>query len=707
MAAQQRIRTTLIAALAMIGVLLGSFAGQQIARATPTPAPILLIQASNAANPLNGYLAEILRAEGFAAVDTQHITTVTLSDLQSHAVVILPETPLTSAQASVFTGYVSGGGRLIAMRPDSALLPVFGLSAAGNRTDGYLQINTATSYGQGLPSQTLQIHGPISLYTTLAGTTNIATLYDTATHSLSRPAVSVAAYGSGRAAAFAYDLARNVALMRQGNPANADLDVDGDGVLRTIDLFQASGGGAPWVDRDRIPVPQADEQMRLLSRIIEAFATPALPLPRLWYFPGTAKTVLVLTGDAHANPASYFQSELNAINSRGGTVTLYLGIGSTPNDAQMQSWRAAGNEFGIHPYAYRPDSYPPYNITSLQQGYDVFWNWYTSTFSSPPSPTVRNHQIAWKGWTDAAEYAVAKGIRLDTNFYHWGTWLKKADNTWPHGYLTGSGQPMKFVKADGTILPVYQQLTQLVDEQLLAAANDGTGGTFEQLNDAQAAAVTQQLIDASQNGDYAALMAQIHVDYINGIQGWVAGMLDYANQQGVPLRNADQWLAFTETRQGATFKDLSWTPATGLLRFTLEPGVLGTGAASTEALTVMLPPTAASGPLSAARIDGVPAAFSTQLIKGRPYIFLTVPDGTHQIEAVYTSGPTATPTNTPTATPTNTPTATPTNTPTASPTNTPTATPTASPSPIPTSRPQMAPKEYVYLPIAIREDLEP
>ena len=56
--------------------------------------------------------------------------------------------------------------------------------------------------------------------------------------------------------------------------------------------------------------------------------------------------------------------------------------------------------------------------------------------------------------------------RSDTNFYHWGPWLKKSDNSWPHGYITGSGQPMKFVRADGTVLPLYQQLTELVDEQL-------------------------------------------------------------------------------------------------------------------------------------------------------------------------------------------------------------------------------------------------
>jgi cell division septation protein DedD len=406
--------------------------------------------------------------------------------------------------------------------------------------------------------------------------------------------------------------------------------------------------------------------------MIKSLAGNATPLPQLWYFPGTAKTVLVLTGDAHANPASYFQSELNAINSRGGTITLYIAIGSTPTDAQMQSWRAPGNEFGIHPYWWKPDPYPPYNITSLQQGYDVYWNWYTSTFSSPPSPTVRNHQIAWKGWTDAAEYAVAKGIRLDTNFYHWGTWLKKADNTWPHGYLTGSGQPMKFVKADGTVLPLYQQLTQLVDEQLLAAANDGTGGTFEQLNDAQATGVAQQLIDASQNGDYAALMMQIHVDYFSGIQGWVTGTLDYANQQGVPLRNADQWLAFTETRHDANYNDIVWNGGSGVLSFNLS-------SAAGQNLTTVLPLSYAGRTLQSVAVDGSPQSFSTQTVNGVQVAFVPTTSGTHSFTATYTTAPTATPTLTPTSGPSPTPTNT------ATPTNTPTSTPTLTPTPPPNS----------------------
>ena len=157
------------------------------------------------------------------------------------------------------------------------------------------------------------------------------------------------------------------------------------------------------------------------------------------------------------------------------------------------------------------------------------------------SRTVRNHQVAWQGWTDAADVQVAHDIAMDTNFYHWGQWLQKPDNSWPMGYITGSGQPMKFARADGSIVPVYQQLTQLVDEQLMSEI--GSAG-WQGLNAAQAIDVSENLIDASLAGDYAAIMTQFHVDYYGGnTQTWAEGTMDYANAQGVPMWNADQWLS--------------------------------------------------------------------------------------------------------------------------------------------------------------------
>ena len=53
-------------------------------------------------------------------------------------------------------------------------------------------------------------------------------------------------------------------------------------------------------------------------------------------------------------------------------MTLYLSIAADPSDSTAQTWRAQGYEIGIHPYANKPDTYPPYNITSLAQGFDVY-----------------------------------------------------------------------------------------------------------------------------------------------------------------------------------------------------------------------------------------------------------------------------------------------------------------------------------------------
>jgi hypothetical protein len=149
----------------------------------------------------------------------------------------------------MFTSYVNGGGKLIAMRPDAQIASLFGLSSsAGSQTDGYLKINNSASWngaapGAGLTTSVLQIHGASQKYNLMGGSVTLAALYSNRT----TPSGYAAVVGSpsGTTAAFTYDLARNIAYTRQGNPANANLDVDNDGVLRTIDLFQSQGGGSP------------------------------------------------------------------------------------------------------------------------------------------------------------------------------------------------------------------------------------------------------------------------------------------------------------------------------------------------------------------------------------------------------------------------------------------------------------------------------
>src|SRR5690348_16800302 len=110
--------------------------------------------------------------------------------------------------------------------------------------------------------------------------------------------------------------------------------------------------------------------MRLLGHRVEVCITS--PMRRLWYCPDNAMTMLTPAGDAHANPHSYYQNEIDSRNGHGGDITLYLSIAADPIDDALQAWRAQGHEFGIHPYAFKLDDYPPYNITSLAQGYDVY-----------------------------------------------------------------------------------------------------------------------------------------------------------------------------------------------------------------------------------------------------------------------------------------------------------------------------------------------
>ena len=443
--------------------------------------------------------------------------------------------------------------------------------------------------------------------------------------------------------------------------------------MRTVDLFQSVGGGAPWVDRDKIPIPQADEQQRLFARLVQQLVGRNQPLPQLWYFPGTAKTMLILTSDAHGNPTMMItQDEISGHECPSGQdhSCIFAITDSNswdwPTRCDLQTWQTQGHTFGIHPWRNRRLHVAGRALSDAE-------NWFTSAYTVPKSATVRTHRVEWEGWTNAADVAAAHDIAMDVSFYHWGQWLQKPDGTWPHGYITGSGLPMKFIRADGTIVPVYQQLTQMADDHLFAD-QDG----YEGLTRSQAVALSQSLIDASLAGDYSALTDIHHVDIYNTSSNSAnlgAGHVDYARSKGVPIWNADQWLSFTQTRHDANFSNITWNA--GVLSFNL------TTAATGNTLSTILPLTYGGQTLQSVTVDGSPATFSTQTIKGTNVAFVGMAAGNHSVSATY-DGPTPTPSNTPRPSATFTPTATPTKTPTSAPTNTPTNTPTATRTPIAT-----------------------
>jgi hypothetical protein len=612
--------------------------------------PLLLIVNQDSANPFGMYFTEILRAEGLNCFHTADLAALTAQALQRYEVVILTETSLTAAQAEMLKTYVARGGRLVGMRVAQGLEPVFGVErSAGVFLEGYLKTEAAHPAAAGIAPVSLQIHGESLLYS-LAGAQPVAWLYADRNTATQNPAITLHAFGDGLAAAYAFDLAKCIALMRQGNPKLIDQDNDGLPGVRTVDKF------AGWIDLERIHLPQADELQRLLINLLAYLSR--FPLPRLWYFPQEKKTTLIATGDSHMNPAHFIEDVLSRVEARGGHFTVYYApqivsnIGRTerlarfwltdhiplmsevlgkefgsPTPLMVERWRARGHEIALHPYV----------DTDLEDGWLEYWKEFTGRGYAPVSRTVRTHRVLWSGWTESARWQATLGIRLNLDYYHVGPSLQKKNGQWPSGHLTGSGRPMKFVDEHGRLLDIYQQLTQFSDEHLIPMNVPGWGG-WPGLTPQQAVTVATDLLDRSLNGDYCAICGQFHVDPFQ-VGGEVAekarifleGVLDYARERGIPILSAQEWLDFTDLRHDTDLTSLTWDPAASTLTFRLLPP---NQPAST--LTLLLPARHNERTLVSVNVDDVTMPVTSRLaLGGVEYASFVISAQEHLFRALY------------------------------------------------------------------------
>lgn len=620
----------------------------------PSPslvAPLLLLLNEQSDNPFGPYLAEILRAEGLNCFQTATLAVVDSTLLAQFDLVLLAEGTLDNAQAELLTGYVAQGGRLIAMRPDARLVALFGLERlTGSVESGYLQVNASQPVGRGINSRALQFHGSADSYR-LAGAQAVAWLSDASDTPSESPAVTLYAYGQGQAVLWAFDLARSVAYIRQGNPAWANQERDELDGVRACDMFK------DWIDLERVTIPQADEQQRLLVNLLTVLSQSARPLPRLWYFPSSAPAMLIATGDSHMNIASPIEFVLAQVEKRGGHMSVYYTppatdrwrslarkarwwltdlpvVGQTlansstlPTPSLIADWRNRGHEFTFHPYVEE----------GVEAGYRRYWQEFIAFDYGPISPTVRTHRILWQGWVETARVQAAYNLRMNVDYYHIGSVFQKPDDEWTSGHFTGSGLPMKFVDEQGRILNVFQQLTQLVDEHLL----EGLGGPAN-LRAEAALEVSQTVLRRSLTEAPAAITAQFHIDPIalsglpiSGFPAtealrWLEGTLDFAVAQGIPIWSAEKWLYFTEARQATNFDQFDWQAETQRLSFRVKAPVMP-GAE----LAVMIPGEHNQAQLVKLTIDEQPVIPQQRQVGGINYGWVTVASGPHQIVAIY------------------------------------------------------------------------
>jgi hypothetical protein len=124
--------------------------------------PILVV--SSPGNAFTNYTAEILRAEGLNAFAVASLSAVSPGVLAGYDVVILGQMPLSPAQVTMFSDWVTAGGNLIAMRPDKQLYGLLGLTdLASTVSNAYLLVNTGAGPGRGIVNQSIQFHGTADL----------------------------------------------------------------------------------------------------------------------------------------------------------------------------------------------------------------------------------------------------------------------------------------------------------------------------------------------------------------------------------------------------------------------------------------------------------------------------------------------------------------------------------------------------------------
>lgn len=593
--------------------------------------------------PSGAYLTEILAGEGLNLVTNLPVSA--LERLHPEVRVILLASSLTHpTQSEQLLAFVRAGGMLTVFRPVAELRPLCGLGAmAETVAQGWMRIRPESSD----LAEFTQALLPIETHADVGELTDAESLADLLGVGYEYKGVAVARrrLGKGCVISWAYDLSANIARLRQGDP----------GRVRARTEFQRAADLFAWREGETLELPRADEQQRLLVHLLLGFQVEAgFPLPRLWYFPDAAESVLVATGDAHAASAATVESVVNRVEMAGGRFSVYYAFSplanthlrtlrslayslldylplrgsllrrwlSRPSPNDFERWRHQGHEVGLHPYLER----------GLEAGLADALADHLERGKSALSVTMRAHCVQWFGWSESARAQAKLGVQMNLDFYHWGLPHQTDDGRWVAGFLTDSGLPLRFVDERGEVLPIFQQLTNLVDEHVLGLGWEEPGRTLEQKKALDfLEEVFQRCI--RWNGVVA---GQFHVDPFgaDGVHAMrAAAFLDAAltaaQRLGLPILSAAQWCQFNQARRQVRFESLRWTEVgQGLdLEFSVR-----IPAQCAWPLSILLPESH-SRKLAALTINGTPDYAFHHDLRGQTYACLLAGRGHHQVTA--------------------------------------------------------------------------
>lgn len=268
------------------------------------------------------------------------------------------------------------------------------------------------------------------------------------------PAVLSTAVGPGTCVRYLFDLVGAIVRRRQGDPALRGQDTNGRGGIQPQDLFFDDLEPSDYDRRD--------------ADALWEFLIQSLDLPfRLHPLPPRVKGILVYTVDQDFVPNEGVLAQSDQIP---GGVTFLLTdaeVGGEP-DVDFKEYAVArldletlgrlaerDHEVGIHPNL---EGLDPSSYGSALRSHV---NRFIDAYGTPPA-VVRNHHLTWDGFTNMAELHAEAGLLLNLDYM-----ALAFENEGRLGFLNGSAFAARFVRQDGSVVPIYQLGTQLDDHVLL------------------------------------------------------------------------------------------------------------------------------------------------------------------------------------------------------------------------------------------------
>ena len=334
--------------------------------------------------------------------------------------------------------------------------------------------------------------------------------------------------------------------------------------------------------------------------IAKPLAHEPIGLPFVWYFPGDAPTVLLLSSDEDWSTPAQFQALHDCVRKHTAHITYYLVADTCITPAQLQQWISEGDTFSIHPYHQEP--LPRTWHATVRQHRAAF----EARFAQAPGPSVRNHIIAWVGYTQSAHWDHALGFTWDSNYFTCPPQTKH--------YMTGSGLPLPIVDESGALTPAWQQPCHFSDETTLAAGGFAYSLKF---SEAEGVACITELLRANAEVHHSLLCINTHpVSFATYSGGMWEAVIAAAKRLGLPRLSLEGFARFWELRQQVTLGPTQRT-ARGYQWTVNAPAH-----ASPLSLLIPAPPTAQF------RWNDQPAPTSWRILNGVTHASVHLPDTT-------------------------------------------------------------------------------